>query len=69
MHYIALLYTLFAWKEFLKFSCKVSWEVMKENIFVMFEAMEKLDSDDRMLSHEGRFAERDIVQVCHSLRG
>lgn len=27
-----------------------------------FDAMEKLDSDDRMLSHDGRFAERDIVQ-------
>jgi len=31
--------------------------------------MEKLDSDDRMLSHDGRFAERDIVQVCHILLG
>jgi len=26
--------------------------------------MEELDADDKRLSYQGRFADRDIVQVC-----
>jgi len=28
-------------------------------------AMEQLDADDQRLSYQGRFADRDIVQVCY----
>ena len=30
-------------------------------------AMEELDADNKRLSYQGRFADRDIVQVCCAL--
>jgi len=29
--------------------------------------MEQLDADDQRLSYQGRFADRDIVQVCYNV--
>ena len=38
-------------------------------VILCFVAMNVLDADGRRLGSEGRYAERDIVQVCNIFLG